>query len=325
MTVLFGRPGEFEASFAYGVVRQLLGPGLAGDDRDSLARRPRGRRGARSGGPARRRPGVRHLVRHPRLPLLDDREHGRRGARRDLRGRRALGRPALAALPLPPAAADRGPACCDGAGAEAQRAQRPPRLCSTRSGSTRWRRPWRSIRSAKRRRRTSCGSASRHRPMRNSARPAIALARATPSTCSSWCEPSRRRRSGPAATRSSAWPTCGRHPLPATCSAGWRGHGPEAASLASAMAVLGDGATLAHAGKVAGLEAGDASRAGSGPPRHGRPRGRGSRAFLPPGGARGAGFRPNSGSTRRAASHARSPCSPTMARRRSRSGGICWP
>ena len=39
------------------------------------------------------------------------------------------------------------------------------------------------------------------------------------------------------------------------------GHGPEAAELASAMALLGDGAALSHAAKVAGLTAGRGARA----------------------------------------------------------------
>ncbi len=38
--VLFARPGEFEASFAYGVVRQLLGPVLTDPDREQLISGP---------------------------------------------------------------------------------------------------------------------------------------------------------------------------------------------------------------------------------------------------------------------------------------------
>ncbi len=73
------------------------------------------------------------------------------------------------------------------------------------------------------------------------------------------------------------------------------GHGPEAADLASAMALLGDGAALSHAAKVAGVESRGGAGARDRAAGDGGPLRRGSRPLLSPCRAAGAGLRARAG------------------------------
>jgi DNA-binding CsgD family transcriptional regulator len=259
VTVLFGRPGEFEASFAYGVVRQLLGPGLAGDARDSLLAGPAG--GAVLA--LEDQPGdappfdssfgildslywmtANMAAQGPVAILVDDAHWADPPSLRFLSHllRRVEGLPVAMVLALRPSEPNAPHGLLDALRLDplAEVVTLDPLSEGASASIVRERVSAPADAEFCR----ACHRASSGNPLY-----LLELVRAL--------EKEEVRPSRDAVERvAGVWPaSVARHVLRRVA-----GHGPEAASLASAMAVLGDGATLVHAGKVAGLEVGDASR-----------------------------------------------------------------
>lgn len=260
--VLFGRPGEFEASFAYGVVRQLLGPGLArasGDARDWLLAGPAG--GAvlaledQQGDAAAFDSSFGILdslywmaanvaARGPVVIFVDDLHWADPPSLRFLSHllRRIDGLPIAMVLALRPSEPNAPHTLLDALRLDPLAEVVTLDPLSEGSSASIVRRRVSAPANAEFCR--ACHRASGGNPLY-----LLELVRAL--------EKEEVRPSRDAVERvADVWPaSVGRHVLRRVA-----GHGPEAAGLASAMAVLGDGVTLAQAGKVAGLEAGEAAR-----------------------------------------------------------------
>lgn len=260
--VLFGRPGEFEASFAYGVVRQLLGPALAGASmpaREGLLRGPAA--GAvlaledqeGDSPPFDSSFGILdslywltvNLTAHePVAVFVDDAHWADAPSLRFLSHllRRIEGLPLAIVLALRPNEPNAPQALLDTFRLDplAQPVALDPLSEAASASIVRGRASAPADTEFCR----ACHRASAGNPLY-----LLELVRAL--------EKEEIRPSSEAVDRVAAvWPaSVARHVLRRVA-----GHGPEAASLASAMATLGDGSALTHAAKVAGLARGDARR-----------------------------------------------------------------